>query len=250
MANPPPHLDLGQEPFWQHLQRNLEQGLAQGSASLYFRLYGRTDHTPPPSEWREVEWTLQDFAYFYDCPEYEAARMAYLTGVAIFPLAPFPTWAEVVYGMQFLFNHVDMLVDYMHVRPEVLINKSPWKPLDFAVGFVLRLLNYREHIESDVIDRGEMVNKNTDFLERQINYANTLGKVQPFYQHWGSSDKWTAAFLLYTKLQFEHEAYVKPLMENPLVLVNEYHKAMSQIGQVSEEAQRRYNALRALELYF
>ncbi|KAI1806537.1 hypothetical protein F4811DRAFT_568735 [Daldinia bambusicola] len=248
--NPPANLDLGQEPFWQHLQKNLEEGLAQGSASLYFRLYGRTDFTPPPSQWREVGWTLRDFAYFYDCPEYEAARRDYLTGVAIFPLAPFPTWPEVVYGMQFLFDNVDLLVDYMHVRPEVLINKSRWMTLDFAVAFVLRLLNYREHIESDVIDRGEMVDRNTDFLDRQVNYAKTVGAVQPFYQRWGSSDKWTAAFLLYTKLQFEHEAYVNPLMENPLVLVNEYNKAMSQTGQVSAKAQTKYNELRGLELYY
>ncbi|KAK6949595.1 hypothetical protein Daesc_009678 [Daldinia eschscholtzii] len=235
----PPRLNLGQEPFWRHLQANLDQDLAK-------------DHTPPPSERREVGWTLQDFAYFYNCPEYESARTQYLKSIAVFPLAPFPTWPEVVRGMQFLFNNVDLLVDYMLVRPEGFMDKSLWKPLDHAIEFILRLLNYREHLESDfIIDRDELTDESRDFLSRQVYYANTFYDAKPFYQRWDGSDKWTAAFLLYTKLQYEYENHVNALIEgDPQVFVDALRRTVDQVGEANPKAQRRYDEINALSRYF
>ncbi|KAI1647666.1 hypothetical protein F4815DRAFT_503119 [Daldinia loculata] len=245
----PPHLKLS-VPFWERLQANTKDDLTRGSASLYFRAYGQADRVLLPSQWREVGWTIQDFAYFYDSPEYESARSEYIDQCLMrYPLAAFPTWQEVVDGMQVLFTRPDAIVDYMFIRPKIWINKEIWRPLDYAVAFILRLLNHREHIHSDVVDGGEFVDGNEYWMEWQKAYAQFLGSVQPFYQPWDSSDKWTAAFLLYLKLQYEHEIHVRGLLDgDPKVFAIAYVEGKEGI-EVDPKAKERYTQIEAMDKY-
>ncbi|KAI0845306.1 hypothetical protein F5Y00DRAFT_265710 [Daldinia vernicosa] len=250
MSNPP-HLKLS-VPFWENLEANIKDDYARGSASLYFRAYGQADRVLLPSQWREVGWTLQDFAFFYDCPEYESARSAYVEQCLIkYPVAALPTWNEVVNGMQILFTRPDAIADYLFIRPNVWVNKDIWRPLDYAVAFILRLLNYREHLYSDVVNGGgEFVEGNKYWMGWQKAYADILGAVQPFYKPWDSSDKWTAAFLIYLKLKHEHETHIMGLLKgDPQIFAAKYKQGKEGI-EVDPRAQERYTQMKAMNTYY
>ncbi|KAI0106752.1 hypothetical protein F4814DRAFT_455378 [Daldinia grandis] len=245
----PPHLKLS-FPFWENLATNFRKDFERGSASLYFRAYGQADQVLLPSQWREVGWTIQDFAYFYDSPEYESAISEYVDQCLLeYPLAAFPTWQEVVNGMQLLFTRPDAIVDYIFIRPEVWINKEIWRPLDYAVAFILRLLNHREHLRADVTDTSDAIDGKKYWMDWQKTYAEFLGSVEPFYQPWDSSDKWTAAFLLYIKLGCEHETRVKQIIDgDPKVFTIAYEGSKKEI-EVNLKAKEKYTQLQAMDKY-
>ncbi|KAI8963655.1 hypothetical protein F5Y11DRAFT_346304 [Daldinia sp. FL1419] len=253
-ANPPPHLNSSMYPFEEHLKASIEADLKRGSASLYFRAYGQADGVIPPAKWRDVKWTIDDFNYFYDCPEFEEAMWDFMEECVVdFPLFEFPSWEYVVDAMQYLFLVPEYIVDFMNIKPEVEIDKTAWLPIDHTVGFILRLLNYREHIHIDAVGEGEYSDRSNEFLAEQKNYSKLSGSVDPFYGIWDGSDKWTAAFLLYLKLKYIYEGWVKEVVEGDpqdlVSMVEEYQAIEGENSALHPEAKDRYDKLKATGEY-
>ncbi|KAI0881475.1 uncharacterized protein GGS22DRAFT_192109 [Annulohypoxylon maeteangense] len=199
----PPTLSGRPTSFWNALQRDLQTSLDKNNMIVYFRAYGSANGVFP-GHWRPVYWTLEDFAYFYDCPEKESAFAAYVDEcVSKSKEDSNPTWWQVVDVMNELFTRPDLLVNYLGLRPADQIDKSNWRKVDHAVAFICRLLNYRDHLDSGTPTTRD------DFQTRQAAYASSYGRNNPFYARWDSTDKWAAAFLLFCMLTSEREDYLR-----------------------------------------
>ncbi|KAI1455849.1 hypothetical protein F4805DRAFT_476463 [Annulohypoxylon moriforme] len=197
----PPTLSGKPMSFWGSMQKDIRATLDQNLMLLYFRAYGSATDVFP-GHWRPVEWTLEDFVYFFDCPELESAWTAYVDEYLTNPLDDTsPSWWYVVDRMNYLLTRPDLLANYLNIRPASQINKSGWGHVDYIAAFIFRLLHYRNHI-----DEGKPQTRD-DFQTRQAAYAQSFGRDNPFYARWDAVDKWAAGFLLFCKLSFERDAY-------------------------------------------
>ncbi|KAI0007194.1 hypothetical protein F4779DRAFT_593036 [Xylariaceae sp. FL0662B] len=95
----------------------------------------------------------------------------------------------------------EILPDYIGIRNADRVDKTQWLLADHICAFILRLLNYRGHIEVETNDT------RTEFMRQQATFAQSFGGDNPFYQPWDASDKWVACYLLYTKLAYEHDRF-------------------------------------------
>ncbi|KAI1077295.1 hypothetical protein F5B20DRAFT_269437 [Whalleya microplaca] len=185
--------------FWGAAKANLLKEVNRNSAVLYYRVFGGSDPTVAP---REVQWTLDDFVCFFDCEECNLAWTAYRDEfLKSSPYAASPSWNEVYVFLQNLFKTPDILPDYIGLRKADEVDRTEWMQVDYISAFVLRLLNYRSHLEFGTCDT------RTDFMRRQAAFAKSVGASNPFYQSWDGSDKWVAAYLLYTKLMYEQDRF-------------------------------------------
>ncbi|KAI1414883.1 hypothetical protein F5Y13DRAFT_196841 [Hypoxylon sp. FL1857] len=198
-----PHL------FWDRQKEDLQGELETNMAMIYFKVYGWANNTISPTRWRDVEWSVSDFAIFYDCPEAERAWAEFRDDyMSKNPLATSPSWQAVVDVMQEVMGNPEEVPDYMNLRPEV--DKSDWLREDHWVAYILRLLRYKSTIET--------ANPDTlpDFERRVWQYAWSFGTRDSFYKPWDASDKWAAAYLLYVKLGYERDVYTSNyVLEHP-----------------------------------
>ncbi|KAI2468703.1 hypothetical protein F4781DRAFT_432081 [Annulohypoxylon bovei var. microspora] len=219
----PPTLSGKPLVFWGDIEEDIKATLDQNLAWLYFRFSGSADGVFP-GQWRQVTWTLDDFVYFFDCPETEAAWTSYVNDYLSTSWATArPIWSDVVDAMQHILTRPEDVPNYLNLRPADQIDKSRWNDVDHVVAFIFRLLNYRNHIEEGAADTRD------DFQARQAAYAGSFGRDNPFYFRWDSADKWAAAFLLYAKLIFRRDMYVADqLKKNPKDFYEQYTKAIAE----------------------
>ncbi|KAI1138232.1 hypothetical protein F5Y05DRAFT_55317 [Hypoxylon sp. FL0543] len=214
----PPSLSNGDPaPFWGALENNIIAGLEESIASLYFRCYGWDDNAISSEIWRDVEWTIGDFAIFYDCPEAEAAWETFVKDyLSQNPIERSPEWREITIELQRVLGDVDRLQDYTNMHPADQVEKGFWTREDHWIAYILRMINYRSIIyHAGPEDLG-------DFEHRVWAYAFSFGADNPFYRQWDASDKWCAMYLLYAKLSFLRDSYtVKYLLDNPHIPVPE-----------------------------
>ncbi|OTA85985.1 hypothetical protein M434DRAFT_15962 [Hypoxylon sp. CO27-5] len=224
--------------FWETLEDGIVDALAYQNASIYYRAYGWIDGAMEASEWRDVTWTLNDFAYFYHCPESADAfarfRDDYLRN---HPLEKSPSWQEVVDAMERVLGQPERIPDFLHLRPDGLIDKSTWVREDHWVAYILRLLRYRKMIER--LDPANL----DEFQTRVYNYARTFGRDNPFYYEWDACDKWVASYLLYAKLSHEKDVFtVKYIQEHPGVIPPppaDVHPVVRDVVEEREEEERK-----------
>lgn len=189
--------------FWLNLRNDLQTALYRNKAILYFRAYGSAANVYP-GHWPAIKWTLEDFAYFFDCPEMEAALYSYINEYVRNTTAPTrPDWWQVVDTMNTVLANPANVNDYLNIKPLNEINKSKWQHNDYIAAFIFRLLHYRNHLEAGTAATRD------EFQTRQANYAASFGQTNPFYGAWTTYDKWACAFLLYTKLAAEREAFLE-----------------------------------------
>ncbi|KAI0096320.1 hypothetical protein F4776DRAFT_560312 [Hypoxylon sp. NC0597] len=221
--------------FWEALETDIADTLRYQEASLYFKVFGWVDNGITPSKWRDVLWTITDFAYFYHCPESRDAfarfRYDYLYQ---HPLEASPSWQEVVNAMDRVVTDPEHLPDYLNLRRAHEIDKSTWVKEDYWVAYILRLLQYRKKIE-----KGHPADMD-EFEARVYYYSRTVGYENPFYYEWDASDRWAAAYLLYAKLSYERDLFsANYLEEHPEeALPEDVHPAARDVVEEREERER------------
>ncbi|KAI1091816.1 hypothetical protein F5B19DRAFT_457025 [Rostrohypoxylon terebratum] len=199
----PPTLTGKPTAFWLALREDLQRGLNLNRTGIYFRAYGSAPGVYP-GHWPLPKWSMEDFAYFFDCPEMEAALASYVNEyLRITPKPSCPSWWDVVSAMNSILADPTNFDDYLNVRPVKKINKANWSHVNHIAAFIFRLLHYRNHLQD-----GTPATRDS-FQTRQANYAASFGKFNPFYGVWATHDKWACAFLLFTKLSSEREGYFK-----------------------------------------
>ncbi|KAI1209714.1 uncharacterized protein F4807DRAFT_467598 [Annulohypoxylon truncatum] len=199
----PPTLSGKPTSFWGSMQKDIQAALEQNLVVLYFKAYGSAGGVLP-GHWRPIKWTLEDFVYFYDCPEMESAWMSYVDEYLSAPTeSTSPSWFSVVDTMNEILERPEDIINYLNIRPAKEVDKSHWRHVNHIAAFIFRLLYYRSHIEE-----GTPATRD-DFQTRQAAYADSFGRNNPFYLSWDSCDKWAAAFLLFCKLSFERDVYLR-----------------------------------------
>ncbi|KAI5861484.1 hypothetical protein GGS23DRAFT_612043 [Durotheca rogersii] len=236
--------------FWGPSKVDLKETFDADLQSLYSTAYGLINQNISRDQWRMVQWTLDDFAQFYDCEEY---AKAWSTFVRLWLnqnlLVALPSWEDVVEALQDVFETPEVFHEYVGLCPESKLPLATWEPIDYICAFIIRLLNYRRHFNDGTAASG------SDFEFLQAMYAGSFGSDNPFYHPWDAVDKWAAAYLLYVKLKYECNLYVEDhLRQHPHSFDHDYAQAKKS-GPVhakgEEEFERRQKAAkkhkRALE---
>ncbi|KAI2604247.1 uncharacterized protein GGS25DRAFT_525525 [Hypoxylon fragiforme] len=197
----PPTLSKNSAAFLKPLKEKMKEAIDGGDASTYFCLYGFTDLTISSQTFKDVQWTLEDFAYFYDSPAYAKAWSEFRTQyLDTEPWALLESWDRVAMALSMLNRFPEQIPPYAGKEEA---DKSQWGQLDYICWFIYRLLNNRSHIENGTAESRD------DFETQQAAYAQSFGRDNRFYGVWNDSDRWVAMYLLYCKLLWEQEQYVK-----------------------------------------
>ncbi|KAI0839109.1 hypothetical protein F5Y06DRAFT_27849 [Hypoxylon sp. FL0890] len=197
--------------FWAHERSGIIDQLDANKASLIFRAFGWHDNGVISEHWQDVDWTLDDFARFYDCPYEEKEWNEFVNDyLSRNPLERSPDWKEIVATMHVIFSSPGLIRNHVGVPPGSPTDKRYWDKYSHWTAYILRLIQYWHTIDdSDGTDLG-------DFEMGVRAYAQSFGEHNSFYSRWGNSDKWIAMYLLYLKLATKRDDYtIQYLIDNP-----------------------------------
>ncbi|KAI1375410.1 hypothetical protein F4677DRAFT_446492 [Hypoxylon crocopeplum] len=220
--------DKQPEIFWESLADSLKDDLDNNSASLFFRAYGLATRTICPDSYRNVTWSVDDMAQFFNSPGCKRAIKRFQDEcVSMAPLQALPPWPLIARGTQALLAHPNLVPFYLELQPA---DKSRWTYADHVISFILRALSYQFSAEN------KAANAAIAAAAADNGYDTESYEEDPMLKTWDGSDKWTAAYLLYVKLLWAQESYMREYINNNVDHFGDLYSKATGVGNVHPEA--------------